>query len=154
MADALERFFDWQSDMDWWWGPLLYLRPPKNVRLTLGFWLKLFGITILFSAPIGGALGALLAYYDSAVARHHDTKIPPVVAVEHWINGTAPTTVLSYGAFAIAIGFAGCFCQHWAWNRRADRLNREAALPPPAAVAVPGVWPPPPVVSAVNLPGL
>ena len=31
-----------------------------------------------------------------------------------------------------------------AWNRRADRLNRETALPPVVAAAVPGVWPPPP----------
>ena len=40
----------------------------------------------------------------------------------------------------------------WAWNRRADRLNRKAALPPPVAAAAPGVWPPPPTVSAGDLP--
>ncbi len=35
----------------------------------------------------------------------------------------------------------------WAWNRRADRLSREAALLPSAPAAVPGVWPPPPTRS-------
>ena len=32
----------------------------------------------------------------------------------------------------------------WAWNRRADRLNREAAAPQAVPAALPGVWPPPP----------
>ncbi len=147
MADALERFFNQQNDMDWWWGPLLYLRPPKNVRMTLRLWLKLFGISILFIAPASAALGVLLVYYDYAAAKHHDTKIPPVVVTENWVNSTSPATVLFYGALAIAISVVGCFCQHWAWNRRADRLNREPSLPQPIAAAVPGVWPPPPTVS-------
>lgn len=34
----------------------------------------------------------------------------------------------------------------WAWNRRADRLNREP-MPRPAVADVPGIWPPPPIVS-------
>ena len=38
------------------------------------------------------------------------------------------------------------FPQFWAWNRRADRLNREAKGLMPADVSdeMPGVWPPPP----------
>ena len=32
----------------------------------------------------------------------------------------------------------------WAWNRRADRLNREASVPLAVPAALPGVWPPPP----------
>jgi len=50
--------------------------------------------------------------------------------------------------FSIAAGFLFSIPQIWAWNRRADRLNREASLPPPTLAAVPGVWPPPPSVPA------
>ncbi len=32
----------------------------------------------------------------------------------------------------------------WAWNRRADRLNREAAAPQAVPAILPGAWPPPP----------
>ena len=39
-----------------------------------------------------------------------------------------------------------------AWNRRADCWSREAILPPPVAAEMPGVWPPPPVVSGDKLP--
>jgi len=35
----------------------------------------------------------------------------------------------------------------WAWNRRADRLGREAPLPQAAPIVLPGVWPPPPTRS-------
>jgi len=34
----------------------------------------------------------------------------------------------------------------WAWNRRANRLNRAASLPKPAVDVAPGIWPPPPNV--------
>lgn len=38
-----------------------------------------------------------------------------------------------------------------AWNRRADCLNREP-MPLPSVTDMPGVWPPPPVVSGNDLP--
>lgn len=138
--------------MDWGWGPLLFLRPPKSVRMTLRFWIKLFGISILFAAPIGAVLGLLLAYYDYASAQHHQRKIAPVVATEGLINSTPPGTALFYSALAIIIALFSCFCQHWAWNRRADRLNREGPLMPEAVAAAPGVWPPPPTVAGNELP--
>ena len=40
----------------------------------------------------------------------------------------------------------------YAWNRRADRLNREGLVPLPIPAEMPGVWPPPPAVSAEDLP--
>jgi hypothetical protein len=147
MADALERFFNWQSDMDWYWGPLLYLRPSRNVRMTLRFWLKLFGLTILFMAPIGAVLGTLLAYYDYTTAQHHEAKSAPIVATENWVSSTSYRDVLFPCYFVLAIAFLWLFLTHRAWNRRADRLNREPRLPQPVAAAVPGVWPPPPTVS-------
>lgn len=152
MIDALENFFNWLSDMDWGWGPLLHLRPPKNVRMTFGFWLKLLGYCVLFAAPIGAILGSFLAYYDYAIAKHHEPKIPPVIVTENWINKSSPQMVLSDCALLIAFCILICVCQHWAWNRRADRLNREGIMTTPAATELAGVWPPPPIVSADNLP--
>ena len=125
MANALENFFNWQSDQDWFWGPLLFLRPPKNVRMTLRFWLKMLGLTFMLGAVIGFTLSALLAYYDYAAAKHHDPKIPPVIATEIWLNRSSPQAVLSGCVLLLIFCVAYCVCQHWAWNRRADRLNRE-----------------------------
>jgi len=51
-------------------------------------------------------------------------------------------TILVFGA----LGFVWLLLLQWAWNRRADRLNREASSPQPALAATPGVWPPPPNV--------
>jgi hypothetical protein len=52
-------------------------------------------------------------------------------------------TILVFGV----LGFIWLLLLRWAWNRRADRLNREASLPKPAVDVAPGVWPPPPNVS-------
>ncbi len=148
MANALENFFKWQSDQDWFWGPLLYLRPPKNVRMSVPFWLRMIGIVALFTAPIGAILGSLLAYYDYTAAKHHESKIPPVTVAENWMNTSSPQAVLSDCILLIAFCILTCVCQHWAWNRRADRLNREAATSQPVPAGVPAetpaVWPPPP----------
>ena len=144
MANALENFFNWQSDQDWWWGPLLYLRPPKNVRMTLRFWLRMIGIGLLVTVPAGAIIGSLLVYYDYTTAKHHETKIPPVIVTENWVIGSSPQAVLSSCALLIAIGILGCICQHWAWNRRADRLSREPIMLQTAAADMSGVWPPPP----------
>ena len=50
--------------------------------------------------------------------------------------------ILAFAAF----GFVWLLLLRWAWNRRAERLNREASLPKPALSIDPGVWPPPPNV--------
>ena len=144
MTNVLENFFNWQSDQDWFWGPLLFLRPPKNVRMTLLFWLKMIGVVALFTVPIEAILGSLLAYYDYAAAKHHDPKIPPVIATESWINRSSPAAVLPVCALLLIFCVAYCVCQHWAWNRRANRLKCEPVLPNPVSVEMPGVWPPPP----------
>ena len=116
--------------------------------MTFGFWLKMLkvlGFVLLVTAPVGGILGGLLAYYDFAAQKHHDAKIPPVTVTENWINKSSPQAVLSDCALIIVICIFLCVCQHWAWNRRADRLNREAALTPPVTAVLIGVWPPPPL---------
>ncbi len=144
MTNVLENFFNWQSDQDWFWGPLLYLRPAKNARMTLRFWLRMIGVVALFTVPIEAILGGLLAYYDYMAAKHHDPKIPPVIATESWINRSSPQSVLTGCVLLLIFCVAYCFCQHWAWNRRADRLNRDPVLPEPVPAETPGVWPPPP----------
>jgi len=144
MLNAIENFFNWQSDMDWAWGPLLFLRPPRTMRMTLAFWLKLFGLTVVVSAPFSVALGFWLIWYDYNTARHHTPKAAPVAATEAWAIATTPTTMLCYVLGWVAFVILWCLPTHWAWNRRADRLNREAGLPQALLVALPGVWPPPP----------
>ncbi len=144
MLNALENFFNWQSDMDWAWGPLLFLRPPRTMRMTRAFWLKLFGLTVVFSAPFSVALAFWMLWYDYDTARHHAPKAAPVAATEAWVIATSPTIMLCYMLGWIAYVTVLCALLHWAWNRRADRLNHEATLPKAAPVALPGVWPPPP----------
>ena len=46
------------------------------------------------------------------------------------------------------LGFVWLLLLRWAWNRRADRLNREASLPQPELAVDTGIWPPPPTLSA------
>ncbi len=53
----------------------------------------------------------------------------------------------------ITLGFAALnvvflLSLRWAWNRRADRLNREANEPQALLAIDTGIWPPPPTVSA------
>jgi len=56
--------------------------------------------------------------------------------------------IILYISFVPAFLWAAYLdCSLQAWNRRADRLNREPSLPLPAVADVPGVWPPPPTVS-------
>ncbi len=144
MVNALENFFNWQMDMDWAWGPLLYLRPPRTVRMTLTFWLKLFGMTVVLTAPFSVALAFWLLWYDYDTAKHHTAKAAPVAATEAWMNAAAPATVLYYALGAAALIILLCILTQWAWNRRVDRLNREASVPLAVPAALPGVWPPPP----------
>ena len=60
-----------------------------------------------------------------------------------------------YVTYIVAMGGCGLiffFGLRGAWNRRADRLSREGSLPLPDVPVAPGVWPPPPTVSAGDLP--
>ena len=83
--------------------------------------------------------------------RHHFHHIPWHLmmfmyksAVRH-LSGEAKPSDYFFLLCLLAVAIvAHVFASRWAWNRRADRLNREAALPLPAPVAVPGSWPPPP----------
>ncbi len=65
-------------------------------------------------------------------------------SVQHMLNEGKPSDYF-FPVFGVAcVMLAVSLASRWAWNRRADRLNREAILPPLEPVVVPGVWPPPP----------
>lgn len=65
-------------------------------------------------------------------------------AVNHlWSQGTPAEYIFIYLVLA-GIILAFLLAERWAWNRRAERLNREGSPSQPAVAAAPGVWPPPP----------
>ena len=62
------------------------------------------------------------------------------------LGPTIPANLLVPLFYGLAT-FTIWFPTRWAWNRRADRLNREASLPQPALATDTSVWPPPPIAS-------
>ena len=96
------------------------------------------------TAPFSVALAFWLLWYDYDTAKHHTAKAAPVAATEAWMNATTPSTALCYLLGGMAFVVLLCIVTQWAWNRRADRLNRIAALPQSVPFDLPGVWPPPP----------
>ena len=60
-----------------------------------------------------------------------------------------PLFILCLVPFVATVLFAAIqYPTVWAWNRRADRLNREPAAPQALPAIDTSVWPPPPTVSA------
>lgn len=138
MKDAFERFFNWQSDADWTWGPLLSWRPAPSVRLDKRFCWKVLGFTAL-AVPI------LLFLLRTAPA------LPGLLAGTFHLSWAAVFAVIRDNVFLLFLPVMGLMILMsvpylWAWNRRADRLSQ---LPPEQPDASPadaneGVWPPPP----------
>ncbi len=66
-----------------------------------------------------------------------------------FVTTKGPLFILCLIPFVAAMLFAAVQCPAvWAWNRRADRLNRAATAPQELPANDTGVWPPPPTVSA------
>jgi len=61
-------------------------------------------------------------------------------------NGDSPMDYVFIILIFGVLGFVWLLLLRWAWNRRAERLNREPSLPQSALAVAPGVWPPPPNV--------
>lgn len=147
-----ERFFNWQSDMDWAWGPLLPLRPLRTTAMRPWVWVRLF---LAFSA-LGLLLLALVVFLCMMLPRlaaaNHRT-LPPVASETLstlQAMGADPNTRALLIGLALSLPllfFTFCLPYHWAWNRRAARL-REAGqeIGRAEAETVAGVWPPPPTV--------
>ena len=141
MLDALEQLLNLGSDQDWSWYPLLALRPPKSRRLTAKVVLVLGALVSLAYFTVGYTalcLAAVLAH-NQGHFRHlsfsHSTYVNAITR-----SGANHAWVLLLLAIS---GTLLCLPSAWAWNRRADRLSREAGLPQPAPAAS-GVWPPAP----------
>ena len=141
-----ERFFNWQSDMDWAWGPLLALRPPRDTPLRPWLWARLFvvftGLGLLLIA-----LAALLCFLLPRFAAAERLTLPPLAAETvatlraMALDPDTQALLAGIGLSLPPLFFLACLPFHWAWNRRAARLKSSPAVE--AAPEDTGQWPPP-----------
>jgi hypothetical protein len=143
-----EQFFNWQSDMDWAWGPLLPLRPPSYEPIRPWVWIRLF---IALTVP-GLLLLALLAFLGVtlprwAVTYHHTlpAALSETLSTLHTMATDPATRLLLIGLLLSLppLFFLFCLPYHWAWNCRAARLSQEPRATKTKSAPA-GVWPPPP----------
>lgn len=144
-----ERFFNWQSDQDWTWGPFLPLRPARNVPMQPWVWVRLFlALSLAGSAAV--VLGEIGCLWGPKLAAQQHWSVPPAVTETLGTltaMGADPgTRVLLFGIVLSLplLFFAACLPFHLAWNRRAARLP--AARPADHSVSVAETWPPPPKI--------
>ena len=149
IMDALEHFFNWQSDMDWAWGPLLFLRPPRDAPIRPWVWVRLFLAFTLLGVLLLGLLAVLCVFLPKiAVLRHQrlpDTVEWIIEVLRLTVHDPALTDLICLALSLPALFFAFCLPYHWAWNRRAARL-RKARNPMQKQSDTTGVWPPAPTV--------
>ena len=147
-----ERFFNWQSDMDWAWGPLLPLRPPRDMVMRPWVWVRLFlAFTALGLLLVGLVVFLCVMLPRFAASQRH--SLPPLVSETlstlQAMGGDPGTRVLLLG-LALSLPllfFTFCLPYHWAWNRRVARLReQQKEQVPTAAEARADVWPPAPTV--------
>lgn len=146
-----ERFFNWQSDMDWTWGPLLPLRPPRETVMRPWVWTRLFlAFTVLGLLLL--ALVALLCVLLPRLAATERRSLPPLVSETLstlLAMGADPGARLLLLGLALSLPpmfFTFCLPYHWAWNRRAARLREQGERAPEVVKARADVWPPPPAL--------
>lgn len=140
-----ERFFNWQSDMDWTWGPFLSLRPPRNQAIRPWVWVQLFFILSVFGAVFVGLFALLIWQLPIIAATGHrplPQSILETVSTLRGMYGDPGTEAVLIGLIFILppLFFLFCLPYHKAWNRRSARLEKSEM---PAGTA-PGVWPPAP----------
>ena len=147
-ADRLEHFFNWQSDMDWTWGPFLPLRPPRDVPMRPWVWVRLFAALTLIGCLLI-ALGGVVCVLGPRLAARQHWNVPPMLT-ETLATLTAMGTDADLRLLLIGLAlclpllfFAFCFPFHAAWNRRAAWLSAQAP-PPETQAAQTDVWPPAP----------
>lgn len=141
----LENFFNCQNDWDWWWGPMLFLRPPKDIRIGAKQIVWYFVPSTIATGPCALLVSAFGMVYFPSV--YHITRRPgmqpspsQVIAVTRYLM-TLPIfqVVLVAATILVIVYWVGTI---WAWNRRADRLRTEERAPEDAPE--PGDWPPAP----------
>jgi hypothetical protein len=143
--DNVEVFLNWRSDQnDRWTGlSLLHIRPASLIlkvgqkKVISAAWV----LGIKFWLPVC-VLWTLLHYALNSTPFYRSVGLPKLllaIAIHSSIIGFV-WPFLAVLLYMYALPFV------WAWNRRADRLSREASLPQPVVSVAPGVWPPPPTV--------
>ena len=147
-----ERFFNWQSDMDWAWGPLLRLRPARSEPIRPWVWVRLFVAMTLLGVLL---LGLLVAadVFGMRWAKSKRVPLPPAVAeAQATVAAMASDRDTQVLLLGLLVGlpplfFALCLPYHWAWNQRAARVRivgvgKEAGKKGEEPAEA-DVWPPP-----------
>ena len=137
MLDRLERMINAMEDPDWAWGPLLAFRPPKQVRMDQKYWLRFWLPLLLASTLIGDLFMPIAWMVSSGTTSVSPGFFPYYLSLFRWF------VVRASLAFFIVLGLA-LLAITWAWNRRADRLQREPIPEPLPEISQEGVWPPAP----------
>ena len=140
-----ERFFNWQSDQDWSWGPFVSLRPVPSEPLRPWVWLRLFLIFTGLGLTLIGTLAIVYFILSKAIFKHqlHVSSFvsDTLATVQGMLLDPTTQTVFVSLFLSLPLLFAlFCLPYHWAWNRRANRL---AGQKPPQKNDL-GVWPPSP----------
>ncbi len=123
-----ERFFNWQSDMDWTWGPFVGLRPARTQPMQPWVWVRLFTALSLAGSLFVVLIGVACVGGPKIAARQHWSLSPAVTETLGTLAamGNDPNSrVLLIGMiFCLPpLFFATCLPFHVAWNRRAARLS-------------------------------
>ncbi len=141
-----ERFFNWQSDMDWTWGPFLPLRPARCEPIQPWVWVRLFVVLSGVGAPLVLLAGGVGVGGPKLAARQH-WRLPPGVTETLGTlaaMGSDPSTLGLLIGMVLCLPplfFAFCLPFHLAWNRRAAWLS---AAGPAQEEAAADTWPPAP----------
>lgn len=134
MLDKLERFFNWQSDIDWTWGPLLRWRSARSKVMEAQFyWRSIY--LIMWIVLVYVLLHVVMTLPSLLVGNFH----PMLRAFSKSWNDVPSWFVPSLTLYVLSV-----LPYVWAWNRRADRLAK--LLPEEPAAPIEGIWPPPPSV--------
>lgn len=98
----LESAVNWLSDRDWFWWPVLFLRPARNEPFS---WALIIGLSFF---------GSLVAHSVVLLLRHlmHKPFLPERIVYVH-------TVVF---LFSLLLYYIHAKC----WNSRASRLKRES----------------------------
>ncbi len=132
MINALE-------DPDWSWGPLVRFRPAKNARMDEHYWLRFWLPLILASTLFADFLMPLILMLRSG-------PLPPAATLVSWYFAWFRSFAIGSTLFMLFFLSLALLAVTWAWNRRADRLQREPEPLPELSPVLPqeGVWPPAP----------
>ena len=122
-----ERFFNWQSDQDWSWGPFVSLRPVQSEPLRPWVWLRLYLIFTGLGLTLIGTLAIVYFILSKAIFKHQLHVSPFVSDTLATVQGMLidPTTQTAFVSLFLSLPLLfALFClpYHWAWNRRASRV--------------------------------